>query len=325
MATIKDVAELAGVAPSTVSKYINGGCVRGKNSEAIRAAIETLNYHVNSFARNLKAPPSRSIGILLPSLLVAFWGQLVAPIEKTLRAHGFQSLICCYNGDHGLERDKLQFLLNTGIDGLIYIPENLTAEEFESLTAHCGIPVVLLDRTINGVNVDTVLTNNNDISYQAVSHLIETGHERIGIITGPTPVFTSKERLVGYLRALSDHDIPYDDALVIQGEISLSTAYQGLISLMELPSPPTAILSANYDLTIGLITAARERGISVPDQVTIFGYDCVEFCRTMTPPVPVVQQPDAELGRIAATYIVERLNGCKLPPRNTCLDCTLIL
>ncbi len=325
MATIKDVAELAGVAPSTVSKYLNGGCVRGQNSQAIANAIEALNYRVNSFARNLKSPHNHSIGILLPSLLVAFWGQMITPLDKTLRSHGYHSLISCYNGDHGLERDKLQFLLNTGIDGLIYIPENLTAEEFESITAHCGIPVVLLDRTISGVSCDTILTNNNEISYQAVSHLIETGHDRIGIITGPTSVFTSKERLVGYLRALSDHGITYDDTLVVIGDISFTTGYHGLISLMDLPTPPTAILSANYDMTIGLITAAKERRVRIPEQVALFGYDCVEFCRSMTPPIPVVQQPDAEMGRIAANYIIERLNGSKIPPRNTCLDCNLIL
>lgn len=325
MATIKDVAARAGVAPSTVSKFINGGTVREKNVEAIREAIAALDFRVNPFARNLKTQRSRTIGILLPDLTTSFYGTVLASLDKTLRASGYHSLISCYSADHGLERENLKFLLSTGIDGLLYAPEDLSAEEFEELTASSGVPVVLFDRMLQGAVCDAVLTDNTDSAYQAVTHLIAQGHRRVAILSGPRAVFTAKERLVGYLRALSDSGIAYDDSLVISGENTFATGYQGLITMMEMSAPPTAIFSTNYDISIGLITAARERGVRIPDDISVFGYDCVNVCRMMTPPLPVVRQPEQELGRVAGEYLIDRLEGNTQPPRLTRLPCRLVL
>ena len=182
MSTIKDVAQRAGVAPSTVSKYLNGGCVRSENSDAIRKAIAELEYRVNPFARSLKTQRSRFVAVLLPDMTAPFYGAVLAALNKVLRPEGYHTLVSCYSSNHGLERDNLQFLLSIGADGLIYTPEDLTAEEFTELTANSGVPIVLLDRSISGVQADTVLVNNTDSVYQAVSRLMEQGHERIGII-----------------------------------------------------------------------------------------------------------------------------------------------
>lgn len=320
MATIKDVAKLAQVSPSTVSKYLNGGTVREENIQSIRDAINALDYRVNPFARNLKTQRSTSIGVLLPDMTASFWSHVVTALDKVLRDHGYHSLISCYNANHGLERNNLQFLLNAGIDGLIYMPENLTSDEFHELTCNISIPVILVDRMIPGIQADTVLTNNTDSTYNAIKALFNEGHQRIGIISGPQAVFTAKERLVGYLRALSDQGLQYDADLVISGENNFSTGYQGLLSFVGTANPPTAILSTNYDITLGVITAARDHGIKIPEQIRVFGYDCAEIGLMMTPPLPVVQQPEQELGQLAATYLIERLNGCSLPPRLTRLN-----
>lgn len=324
MATIKDVARLAGTAVSTVSKYINGGRVRPQNAEAIRQAIEQLDFRVNPFARNLKNRRSQNIGVLMPDITSAFWGNLLTALDRVLREAEYNTLIACYDANHGLERDKLQFLLGAGIDGLIYIPDDLTAQEFDELAGSCGIPVVLLDRAIAGVSTDTVLTNNSDATYQAVSRLLDDGHQRVGILTGPESVFTAKERLVGYLRALSDHNILYDESLVLSGENTFAFGYQGLNRLLTLPNPPTAILATNYDITVGSISAARELRLKVPGDLSIFGYDCAKVCTLMSPPMPVVIQPEAEMGKMAGKYMIQRLQGSTVPPRVTRLDCKII-
>ena len=196
MATIKDVAKMAGVSISTVSKYINGGNVREENIEAIRQAIEALDYRVNPFARSLKTQRSKSIGILLPEITAPFFGSVVASMDRTFREHGYHTLLSCYSSSHGLERDNLSYLISNGIDGLIYAPEDLSAEEYYELTANCSIPMVQFDRRIQGVVSDTVLVNNTDAVYDAVSQLIMQGHRRIAIITGLKSVFSAKERLV---------------------------------------------------------------------------------------------------------------------------------
>ena len=201
MATIKDVAKMAGVSISTVSKYMNGGNVRGNNLEAIRNAIEALDYRVNPFARSLKAQHHRTIGVLLPDLQAPFYSNLLTAMDKVLREAGYHTIISCYSANHGMERDNLKYMISNGIDGLVYIPEDLSAEEYEELTQKYNVPTVQVDRVIQGVATDAVLVDNADAVHDAVSSLIDKGHHRIAIISGPKSVFSAKERQVGYLRA----------------------------------------------------------------------------------------------------------------------------
>lgn len=324
MATIKDVAKTAGVSLATVSKYLNGGSLREENAQAVAAAIAKLNYHVNPFARNLKAQHSRSIGILLPDISAPFFGSVVTSLDKTLRENGFHTLISCYGANHGLERENLQFLLSSGIEGLVYIPEDLSPNEFLELTSPHNIPIVQVDRVIQGTESDAVLVNNADAVYDAVTSLIKKGHRRIATIAGPKSVYTAKERHIGYLRALSDHDILYDDALSISGDNTFATGYLGFEALINLPEPPTAVFTSNYDITMGLLTAAREQGLRIPEDLDIFGFDCVHICSMMKPPLPVVHQPENEIGVTAANFLVERLSGFSGEPRIAQLPCRLV-
>ncbi len=324
MATIKDVARTAGVSLATVSKYINGGTVREENAQAIRGAIQQLDYRVNPFARSLKAQRSRSIGILLPDISAPFYGAVVTALDRSLRERGYHSLISCYNANHAMERDNLHFLISAGIDGLVYVPEDLSAEEYNELVANLNVPLVQVDRMIQGLDSDTVLVDNADAVYSATTTLIEKGHRRIAMISGPKYVFTAKERQVGYLRALSDHDILFEDSLFISDENAFATGYNGCQALLDLGNPPTAVIATNHDITIGLFTAARERGLRIPDDIDVFGFDCVDVCTMMKPPLPVIHQPEQLMGRTAAKYLIQRLEGYSGESRLTRLKCRVI-
>lgn len=325
MATIKDVARMAGVSMSTVSKYMNGGHVREENVESIRKAIEVLDYRVNPFARRLKTQRSKSIGILLPDITAPFFGAVVTALDKSLREYGYHTLMSCYSANHGMERDNLHYLISTGIDGLIYIPEDLSAEEYYELTANCNIPMVQMDRMIQGVECDAVLVDNADATYNATTELIRRGHRNIAMMTGPKSVFTAKERQVGYLRALSDNGILFDDALFISNENTFATGYHGFEQLWRQAERPTAIVTTNYDITLGLVTAVREKGLRIPEDIDIVGFDCVEVCTMMKPPLPVVQQPEILIGQTAAQYLIQRLEGYDGDTRLTRLKCELVL
>ena len=324
MATIKDVARMAGVSMATVSKYLNGGNVKQDNQQAIAAAIAQLDYRVNPFARSLKTHRSRSIGILLPDISAPFFGTVVTALDRALREHGYHCIISCYSGNHALERENLRYLISTGIDGLIYIPEHLTAEEYYELTANCSIPMVQMDRFIQGISCDAVLVDNADAVYAATEWMIGRGHKRVAFISGPRSVTTAKERQIGYIRALSDHGIMYDEELFISDDHAFGTGYQGFEKLMSIPNPPTAVIAANYDITIGLFTAVRDRGLRIPEDIDVFGFDCVRVCTMMNPPLPVVSQPEQQIGQTAAAYLIERLGGHQDPPRLTRLKCELI-
>ena len=267
MSTIKDVAKLAGVSMSTVSKYINGGNVRADKLEAIRNAIEALDYRVNPFARSLKVQRNRTIGVLFPDIIAPFFGSILTSLDKLLREHGYHTLISCYGSNHGMERSNLKFLISNGIDGLIYVPEDLSCEEYEELTATYNVPTVLVDRLIQGVNTDAVLVDNSEAVHNAVSLLIEKGHRKIAIISGPKSVFSAKERQIGYLRALTDHDVMYIDDYFVTGENTFTTGYQGCETLLALPDPPTAVVTTNYNITLGMITLLHERGLHFPDEM----------------------------------------------------------
>lgn len=324
MATIKDVAKMAGVSLATVSKYINGGNVRPENAQAVAEAIATLDFRANPFARSLKMQHGRAVGILLPDISAPFFGVVVMALDSVLREHGYHTIISCYNGNHALERDNLRYLISTGIEGLIYIPENLTAEEYYELTSKSNVPMVQMDRYIQGVDSDAVMVDNSDAVYAATTQMIQKGHRRIAMISGPKAVATAKERQVGYLRALSDNNIMYDDGLFISGGHDFGTGYQGFEQLMALPNPPDAVVAANYDITIGLFTAIRDRGLRIPEDIDIFGFDCVNVCTMMKPSLPVVQQPEQQIGQTAARYMIERMDGFAGEPRMTRLKCKLI-
>lgn len=323
MATIKDVARQAGVSVSTVSKYINGGNVRPEYQPAIRDAIQQLDYRVNPFARGLKAQRNRSVGILLPDISAPFFGTVIMSLDRTLRENGYHSIISCYGSNHGLEVDNLQFLLTNGIDGLIYIPEDISSEEFHSITRNNHIPVVQMDRMIRSVESDAVLVDNVEASFQAVSRIIERGHRRIALISGPKSVFTAKERQLGYMKALSEYGLVYDAGLMITGDNSFATGYRACDLLSSLQDPPTAVFATNHNITIGVVTAARERGLRIPEDLDIFGFDCADVYSMMRPPLPVVCQPEEDIGKTAAHYLIERLNGYTGAARVTRLQCRI--
>ena len=324
MATIKDVARMAGVSLATVSKYINGGNVRPENAQSIADAIAALDFRANPFARSLKMQQGKAVGILIPDISAPFFGTVVTALDSVLRAHGYHTIISCYNSNHALERENLRYLISTGIQGLVYMPENLTAEEYYELTHKQNVPMVQMDRYIQGVDCDAVMVDNSDAVYAAVNEIIKKGHKRIAMISGPKAVATAKERQVGYLRALSDNNILYDDDFFISGGHDFATGYQGFEKLMKLKNPPDAVVAANHDITIGLFTAIRDRGLQIPGDVDIFGFDCVQVCTMMKPPLPVIWQPEEQIGKTAAQYMLERMGGYQGEPRMTRLKCKLV-
>ena len=146
---------------------------------------------------------------------------------------------------------------------------------------------------------------------------------RIAIITGPKSVYTTKERMVGYLRALSDAGVLFDEKLIISQENDFATGYHGCEQLLKQKNRPTAVFTTNYDITMGFITAARERGLKIPEDIDVFGFDSVETCSLMHPPLPVVQQPDKLIGQTAAQFLLDRLEGYNGKARAARLKCNM--
>lgn len=325
MSTIRDVAKHANVSVATVSKYLNGGHVREQKELAIQAAMQELEYQINPYAKSLRTRRSMAAGILLPSALTPFFSNMLQSLDASLRRAGYQTLVSFYRPDHGIEREKLQFLSRAGIDALAYTPENITAGEFQDIFSAGSMPVVLIDRMIAGIQTaDAVLVDSAAAVQAAVGRLIDRQHRRIAIINGPPSVFTAKERMAGYLHALSEHAIAYDPDYVQSGEYAMRTGYQGFLKLMSLPQPPTAIITMNYDLTLGALTAAQERSVRIPEEIALFGFDCSDICNVIASPIPIIQQPEQALGSQTAQFLLERMNGYTGPARLAKLHAAII-
>jgi LacI family transcriptional regulator len=306
--TIKDVARESGLSIATISKYLNGGNVLAENNAKIAGAIEKLGYKVNTLARGLKTKKSMTVGILIPDLKNIFCMTIISSLEDALMQNGYSTIVCDYGQRTDLECEKLNFLVDKQVDGIILMPSGAVLSELESFM-NDGIPVVLIDRALEWPRCDTVLADNLNASYSAVERLLTLGHRRIGIICGPDEVFTARERYLGYTRVLGDYGVPVNEELVKKGDYNIDSGFTLFNELMDTPAAPTAIFVTNYEMTLGAVIAANERGIRFPDNLSFIGFDNLQISRVIKPRLTIVTQPMEEIGKTAAGILLKRLKG----------------
>lgn len=305
--TIKDVAKETGLSIATISKYINGGNVLECNREKIQNAIDNLGYKVNEMARGLKTNKSKVIGVLIPSLNNIFFTSIISSIEDVLMNKGYGIIICDYKQSSELEKEKLQFLINKGVDGIVLIPSGSEKEEVKELIDN-NIPVVLIDRMIQDIDCDIVLGDNLNASYEAVQEFISRGHRRIGVIVGPKGMYTAEQRLKGYYRVHEDYSLSLDKSLIKYGNYKIDSGYTLFKELMDLENPPSAIYITNYEMTLGAIMAINERKIELPKDISLIGFDNIDLVKVINPPLSVIMQPMEQIGNMAAEVLLKRLD-----------------
>lgn len=310
MATIKQVAERAGVSTATVSKYLNGIQLKERNEKAVKSAIEELDYKVNSFARSLRNHRSMTIGVLIPELSNLFATQIISEIENSIMNLGYSTIVCDYKGDCELEKKKLRFLIDKMVDALVIIPFGITKEDIENV----DIPVVFIDRKVICKNANNIYIDNRLAVFEVCEYLIENGHLNIGILCGPQNVFTSQERLSGYKTALKTHCIDVNDDFIKIGEYDVGVGYTMTKEIIR--SGITALIATNYELTMGAVIALNEADIAIPDELSFVGFDAKEFALAVKPKLSVVIQPIEAIGRKAARILAERLDGAMYEVQN---------
>ncbi len=346
MPTIKDVSKQTGLSLATISKYLNGGNVRQENRRAIEQAIESLGYRVNRNARSLKTNRTLTIGVVMPTLSVPFFGSVLSALDSCLREAGYTTFVCSYDFDPALEIEKLRILANNNVDGIVLVAQNVTVEQLNAIRSAPGrdIPMVLVDRTIPGFVCDSVVIDNLNATYGAAEQFITAGHRRIGIIVGPLDISTAYERMIGYKRALADYGLGIDsenvdaafagngrsgrlpvnghcaperadnpgDAkrnLVQIGSYDFESGYRLFNQFMNMEDPPTALCVTNYDMTLGAVTAAHERGVVLGRDIGFVGFDAIDLCRIVSPPLSIVEQPTKLMGLRAGEILLDRLSG----------------
>lgn len=307
-ATMKDIAKQTGLGLATISSYFNGGNVRKKNREKIEAAIKELNFEVNEVARFLKTNRTKTIGIILPELNNIFFAEIIITVEDILRRHGYASIICDCRSDSEREKEAAEFLLHRRVDGLIILPIGSDDEVF-SLFSDAEKPVVTVDRKPAYERCDCVIVDNEGAAVEAVKRLVEAGHKKIGFIEGPENIYTSSERKKGYIKGLAESKIPLEESLIERGDYTIEGGANAMHRLHINNPDMTAVFISNYEMTVGAMIDINENGLKVPEELSVIGFDNVDFARACSPKLSIITQPTDKIAQCAAEILIKRLEN----------------
>ena len=303
-ATIKDIARETGLSLATISKYLNGGNLREKNRAAIEAAIKKLDYHVNEYARGLKSKKSRTVGVVLPEISNLFNMKIVAVFERVLQENGYSVIVTASSVD---------FLLKKQVDGIINVPIGSSSRHLRPAVEK-KVPILLLDRPLEDLNgvASCVLIDNRGAARLGVRRLLQAGHRRIGVLVGSDEVHTAQMRLRGYRDALEEYGVEYDESLVRRCDLTLEGGYRQARRLLKANTGMTAMFLTNYDLTLGALIALNERGVQIPGEMSVVGFDNImDLSRVFRPSLTIVSQPLEQIGLQAARLMLDQLSGGK--------------
>jgi LacI family transcriptional regulator len=328
MATIKEVAEQAGVSVATVSRVVNkSGYVSIDLQERVRDAMLSLNYKPSALARSLRRQETQTVGVLIPQLDQPFFSALAFAVEQTLFASDYRALVCSSEEDRAKEDAYIDMLLRQRVDGVVIAPTGHSAENIHRLT-DSKVPVVLVDRDIAQAKVNRVLSTNREGAAGGARHLIDLGHRRIALVGASMHSESMNHRLDGAKKALIDANIDLDPDLIIMGVLPhFEMGYTAGVRLLsgEPAARPTAVFALTDVMAIGVMHAAAELGLSLPRDVSIIGFDDIPAAKFIIPELTTVSQPIYQMGEVAASTLIRHIQDRDLPLESLQLSTRLIL
>lgn len=307
MPTVLDVAKLAGVAPITVSRVINrSGYVSEETRKRVEAAVDQLGYVQNSVARSLRSSRTNTIALIVSDITNPFFTSLARGVEDTASDAGYNVFFC--NTDELIEEEEkyTQVLLQKQVDGFLLVPAHSSPHSIRLIQKH-KIPLVIIDRWVPEVAVDSVRCDSEGGSYQLIRLLLSLGHRNIAMISGPKDVSTSIDRVNGYRKALEEAGLPFNETYLQYGEFIQSSGYELTKRVLALDPRPSAIFGANNFIAIGILKALNDSGINVPDDISVVGFDDLPERLVVSPFLTVASQPSYEMGCQATRLLLDRL------------------
>lgn len=323
MATMADVARLANVSKTTVSHVLNDTrSVHPATEQAVRRAMEMLAYTPNTIARSLARSVTNSIGVAISAISNFYFGEIVQAIEAECTSLGFTMLVADTHDDADHELRVVKALHERRVDGVILAPADSTSHATLRYLSQRRVPTVLIDRAADA-SFDQVAVENTTAMQRLVDHVAAHGHRRIGLVHGLNGLVTSDERAVGFRRAVDSHALDADPRLIVDGRSAREAAEHAVDQLLALDEPPTAIVSGNNQMTIGAMIALRRRGLVVPDDIALVGFDDFEWADLFEPRLTVIAQPCTEIGQTAMKLLRDRIEGPDHPPVTVRPDASL--
>ncbi|MEU6543508.1 LacI family DNA-binding transcriptional regulator [Streptomyces sp. NPDC046859] len=329
MATMADVARSAGVSVATVSHVLNGTRpVLPHTRQAVLDAVDELGYTPNTLARSLVTSRTRSIGLAVSAISNPYFTEILQGVEAAAGERGYSLLIADPHDDPRHERKVVQLLHERRVDGLIVAPSPDPRELLTYLGRH-KVPTVLLDRVVDlpadgSAVCDQICAESAAPTARLVTHLASLGHRRIGMVAGLPGLSTTVERLAGYRDGLAAAGLAYDEGLVVHGDSESPGAELATATLLALPSPPTALVTANNAMTIGALRALRGHGLSVPGDIALCCFDDFPWADLFSPRLTAIAQPSWDIGAEAVRVLLDRLAAPDGPARTLRLPCTFV-
>lgn len=328
MANIKQIAAIAGVSTATVSHVLNQTAkVSPKLRDRVLKAVKDLNYIPSSLPRTLKTRISKTVGLVITDIMNPFYGAVVRGAEDVLARQGYTLLVGNSDGDCQKEETYYRTFIAKGVDGLAlitcpteYPPSYLSRHNTEET------PVVLINRDYPSVWADMVFADGQRGAFEAVAHLLQAGHRRIGIITGPAAHVSSHQRLLGYKHALLEAGIRVVDELVRESRFDVESGYEQANLLLNLPERPSALFVCNAPMTMAALRAIVDSGLNCPQNIALVGFDDSEWFNLTRPKISAVAQPAYQLGTNAAEIVLKRIaRQITTPPQRIVLKTELII
>lgn len=308
--TVIDVAKKAGVSVGTVSRYLNGYKLREANRKVIESAIQELGFRKSMLGTALRKQRSMTVGVIIGSLTDIYATSIVKALEAELWRRKYGIILCDCEADTQKQRQKLTFLKERQVDGLVLFPFGWEGcvPEFRALKDE-GTPLVLVDGEMPGLTLDRVSVDNKNASFRATEKFIHLGHTDIAIITGQENESNARERLRGYTDALQTYGLPLRPEWIKHGDYTYGSGYRAALELLRRRARPSALFVANYGMTIGAMMAVNELNVNIPEDLSFIGFDHFEMFDIIKPPLTVIEQPTDKLGKAAAQLLLKRLAG----------------
>ncbi|PSW05212.1 substrate-binding domain-containing protein [Photobacterium lipolyticum] len=325
MATIKDVAKHAGVSTSTVSHVLNKTrFVSEEISQRVLAAVETLNYAPSALARSLKVNHTRTFGMLVTTSTNPFFGEVVKGVERRCYEQGYNLILCNTEGDLERMHSNLDTLLQKRVDGLLLMCSEVEGQAFDLFSRHQPVPTVVMDWGPMDFPSDKIQDNSHHGGYLATRHLIAKGHKKIGCLTGPLDKLSAQQRLSGFIQAMEESGLTINKNWIISGKFECEGGEKAFEELYSKGPLPSALFVCNDMMAMGVINTASKKGISVPDDISIVGYDDIKLAQYITPSLTTIHQPKHRLGQQAVDTLLDKIKTKRVSNQVIQLEPTLV-
>jgi LacI family transcriptional regulator len=306
--TIQDVADRVGLSVATVSRALNGQKhVQAETRARVERVALELGYQPNGLAAALRRERTLLIGLVVPDVRSEFFASATALVQEALEPQGYRVILGVSHDDADVDRSYLIEMVQRRVDGIIHVPCTAAGAAFVVDLPH-GPPVVELNRRSAGTHADTVVADDREGVARLTRHLIELGHADIALIAGWTPASTTQERIAGFEEAMRAAGLE-DHARILDREYSVSWGREAALSLFDDPRPPTALIASNTQLTAGALQAAAERGLAVPDAISLVGFDDPPWYTAVRPGVTTYADPLEEMSALAVDLLLRRLSA----------------